>query len=106
MSGTLVALEGIDGAGKSEMRRLVADRLIALKHPVTECGELQSPWAESIRAGLATRYTPFIKTFIFAADRAWTYERICVPALDAGISVLWDRYVDSAIVYRRVEMVE
>lgn len=103
-SGMLVALEGIDGAGKSETRALIAQRLRERGLQVVECGELQSPWADSIRSGLAGHYTPFVKTFLFAADRAWTYEQICVPALAAGSVVLWDRYVDSALVYRSVEL--
>jgi len=46
----------------------------------------------------------FLKTYLFAADRAWTYERECFPALKRGCLVLWDRYVDSALAYRAVEL--
>ncbi len=49
-------------------------------------------------------YSPFLKTYLFAADRAWTYDRECLPALSSGSLVLWDRYVDSAIAYRSVEL--
>jgi dTMP kinase len=104
MAGMLVALEGIDGAGKSEMRALIAHRLREVGKRVVECGELQSPWADSIRSGLGKGYTPFLKTFLFATDRAWTYEKVCLPALREDCVVLWDRYVDSAIVYRSVEV--
>src|SRR5258708_18558136 len=48
-------------------------------------------------------YSPFLKTYLFAADRAWAYYRECLRALRSGGLVLWDRYVDSAIVYRSVE---
>lgn len=104
MAGMLVAFEGIDGAGKTEVRKLIAARLRERGERVVECGELQSPWADAIRAGLGRHYTPFVKTFLFAADRAWTYEKVGLPALEADDVVLWDRYVDSAFVYRGVEM--
>jgi dTMP kinase len=46
----------------------------------------------------------FLKTFFFASDRAWTYEVECLPALRRGEIVLWDRYIDSALAYRSVEL--
>jgi len=72
--------------------------------PLVICGELRSPFAHLLRDMLRKGSSAFLKTYLFAADRAWSYEAECVPALIRGELVLWDRYVDSAIVYRAVEL--
>jgi len=101
--GRLVAFEGIDRAGKSSILRVLPEMLRDCQVPVVTCGELQSPLATIIRQSINSGGSAFLKTFLFASDRAWTYERVCLPALLRGEVVLWDRYVDSAIVYRTVE---
>jgi len=45
-----------------------------------------------------------LKMYLFAADRAWTYESRACPELARGSLVLWDRYVDSALAYRAAEL--
>lgn len=102
--GKLVAFEGIDGAGKSSVVGLLPRHLADCLVPVRVCGELLSPLAPIIRRILAEGGSALLKTYLFAADRAWTYEKVCLPALERGELVLWDRYVDSAIVYRTVEL--
>ncbi len=102
--GKLVAFEGIDRAGKSSIVKLLPEYLADCIVPIRVCGELQSPLAPIIRDLLASGGSPLLKTFLFAADRAWTYEQVCLPALNRGELILWDRYVDSAIVYRAVEL--
>lgn len=101
--GKLIAFEGIDRAGKSSIIKRLPDLLDGCNVPIAICGEFQSPFAPIMRDLLHGGSSPFLKTFLFAADRAWTYERDCLPALKRGELVLWDRYVDSAIVYRSVE---
>jgi dTMP kinase len=102
--GKLVALEGIDRAGKSSIIERLPSLLSDCKVSLVICGELQSPIAPIIRDLLYKGASPFLKTFLFAADRAWTYESKCLPALRHGGLVIWDRYVDSAMVYRSVEL--
>ena len=103
--GTLVAFEGIDRAGKtSVLTRLGASLLGDCKVPVVVSGELRSPIASILRDLVHRGCSPFLKTFFFAADRAWSYERECLPTLRRGGLVLWDRYVDSALAYRAVEL--
>ena len=101
--GKLIAFEGLDRAGKSSIIERIAEMLQRNNAPVTVCGELQSPFASVLREMLRKGSTPFLKTYLFASDRAWEYESRCLPALANGDIVLWDRYVDSAIVYRTVE---
>lgn len=99
-----MALEGIDRAGKSCVLAALPGLLRDCKASVVLCSELKSPIAHALRDMLCKGGTPSLKTFFFAADRAWEYEVDCLPALARGDLVLWDRYVDSAIVYRTVEL--
>lgn len=102
--GKLIAFEGIDRAGKSSVLQHLAKSLSDCNVPVHTMGEFQSPIKSTLREMLRRGGSPFLKTFLFATDRAWTYEATCVPALRRGDLVLWDRYVDSAIAYRAVEL--
>lgn len=106
LTGKLVAFEGIDNAGKTSVIRLLQHRLESCRVPIVVCGELQSPVAPLLRRLLETGGSPLMKTYLFASDRAWTYEEVLIPALERGSLVLWDRYVDSAIAYRAVELSE
>lgn len=101
--GRLVALEGIDRAGKSSVFRLLPALLSGCKVSIVSCAERQSPLEHLLHGEVLGKTSPFIKTFLFAADRSWPYEQICVPALESGALVVWDRYVDSAIAYRTVD---
>lgn len=107
MKGTLITLEGIDLAGKTTVIELLVPMLTRLcTVPVVHCGELRSPIAAILVEMLNTGASPFVKTFMFAADRAWTYEHMFLPAFEQGSLIIWDRYVDSAIVYRAAELEE
>jgi len=106
ITGKLMAFEGIDRAGKSSVIRVVHDLLSNLKTPIRLCGEKESPLAILLGSDELRKMTMLMKTYLFAADRAWTYENTCLPALRQGELVLWDRYVDSAIIYRTVEMTQ
>ncbi len=105
-TGKLIAFEGIDRAGKSSVIRVVRDLLSNSKTPIRLCGEKESPLASLLGSDELRKMTMLMKTYLFAADRAWTYEKTCLPALRQGELVLWDRYVDSAIIYRTVEMTQ
>lgn len=102
--GKLITFEGLDRAGKSSTVQGLLTTLKDCKAPIIACGELYSPIGSILRDLLWKGTSPFIKTFMFAADRAWTYENICLPTMQKGGIVLWDRYVDTAIVYRTVDL--
>jgi thymidylate kinase len=82
--GKLIAFEGIDRAGKSSLVARLPDMLADCTVPVVICGELRSPIACMLRRMLRTGGSAFLKTFFFASDRAWTYEKRCLPALNRG----------------------
>lgn len=103
LPGKLVVFEGIDGSGKSSILSMLPNLLSCCQVPIIVSGERRSPLAPFLSGEMLRTYSPFLKTYLFAADRAWAYDRECLPALRSGGLVLWDRYVDSAIVYRSVE---
>ena len=70
---------------------------------VVTCGERQSPLGNLLTSKELAKLSPFLKTFLFAADRAWVFERVCQPELRFGALVIWDRYVASAIAYRSAD---
>lgn len=96
----LIAIEGIDGAGKTT----VAGALAHADPSLLITGEMRSPLGPTLRS-LLPILTPIEKVYWFAADRASS-----LAAADrrmretAAHAVIWDRYIDSARVYRRAEV--
>lgn len=103
MSGFYVALEGIEGSGKSTLGRLLAARLtdrqidwISVREPGgTELGE------ELRRLVLhAGHVAPWAEAALFAASRAQLAAEVIAPALDDGHWVISDRSYYSSLAYQ------
>ncbi len=98
-----VTFEGPEGAGKTTVIHLMAERLDSAGVPFVLTRE---PGAGDV--GLAIRrilldggqIDPRTELFLFLADRANHVETLIRPALAEGKVVLCDRYVDSTIVYQ------
>jgi dTMP kinase len=93
--GRLVAVEGLDGSGKSTQIHLLHQWLIGLR-----CKVFFSEWNSSSIVKSATRkgkkkqlLTPITFSLIHATDFADRYERQILPMLEAGYIVLCDRYI-------------
>ncbi|MEO0747944.1 MAG: dTMP kinase [Pseudomonadota bacterium] len=100
-----VSFEGIDGSGKSTQARRLADALREKGHEVVLTREPGgSPGAEEIRTmvleGDPERWSPETELLLFTAARRDHLERLILPALDAGQSVICDRFADSTRVYQ------
>ncbi len=98
--GRLLALEGIDGCGKSTQARALADVLGAeLTH---EPGA--TPVGQSLRRILLDPDGPALalrtEALLMAADRAEHVATVVEPALAAGTWVVSDRYSGSTIAYQ------
>jgi dTMP kinase len=100
--GRLIALEGIDGCGKSTQAKAVAAALGArLTH---EPGA--TPLGAQLRRLLldpgtaSTAPTPRAETLLMAADRAEHVAQVIEPALASGGWVVTDRYSGSTIAYQ------
>ncbi|RME92780.1 MAG: dTMP kinase [Verrucomicrobia bacterium] len=96
--GRLIAVEGIDGSGKSTQLRLLKRWLEQQRLKV-----YLSEWNSSELVKSATRrgkhtnlLTPTTFSLIHATDFADRYDRHLVPLLRAGYLVLCDRYIFTA----------
>src|SRR3974377_1607767 len=97
-SGRLIAVEGLDGSGKSTQIRLLK-RWLELQGAKVFFSE----WNSSVLVKSATSkgkskelLTPTTFSLIHATDFADRYERQLVPLLRAGYLVLCDRYIFTA----------
>jgi dTMP kinase len=107
-AGSLIAIEGIDGAGLTTQARLLADLLNARGHRALLTGEPSSgPVGQLLRRVLATpsalRYDGALRTLsmLFATDRVDHLQRVVAPALEAATTVVSDRWYHSSLAYQR-----
>ena len=100
--GILIAVEGIDGAGKTTQVRLLAQALERLgERVVTSKEPTEGPWGRKIRESAATgRLSPEEELQAFVNDRIEHVRTVIQPALAAGKTVLLDRYFYSTIAYQ------
>jgi dTMP kinase len=98
--GRLVALEGIDGCGKSTQALILAARLDAVS--TFEPGA--TPLGAALRHLLLGRDGAPVavraEALMMAADRAQHVADVIAPALDAGHWVVTDRYSTSTLAYQ------
>ena len=101
--GVFVTLEGVDGAGKSTHMQFVADAIAAGsgRHVIVTREPGGTDLAERLRAAiLAEPMQPLPETLLIAAARADHVARVIRPALDAGSSVVCDRFYDATVAYQ------
>jgi thymidylate kinase len=96
----IVALEGVDGAGKTTCRHNVVKLLKSAGLNVEGAGEFESPIGEWLSNSIGS-LSFSEKILLFAADRASGLAGI--GNSDAQI-LIWDRYVLSAFAYRVAEL--
>ncbi len=96
-----ISLEGIDGSGKSTQAKLLAEALGPETLLIREPGGTDA--AERIRELLADpslELDPFAELLLFSAARADLVSRVIRPALEAGKTVVADRFADSSVAYQ------
>jgi dTMP kinase len=96
-----ISLEGVDGSGKSTQARLLAEALGPDTVLIREPGGTDA--AERIRGLLADpalEIDPFAELLLFSAARADLLARVVRPALEAGGTVVADRFADSSVAYQ------
>jgi dTMP kinase len=94
-----ITFEGIDRSGKTTQAKLLAEVLGGDAILVREPGG--TPAAERIRDLVKSdELSPVSETLLFSAARADLIERVIRPALEAGKTVIGDRYVDSTVAYQ------
>ena len=103
--GCLIALEGVEGAGKSTHLRGVA---VALRDRGVAVLETHEPGGTPLGAELRrllmhmpeTPPTPLAELLLYLADRAQHVAQLIAPALVSGQVVLTDRFSASTIAYQ------
>jgi dTMP kinase len=98
----LLAVEGIDGAGKTTQVRLLAQALERLgERVVTSKEPTDGPWGRKLRESAATgRLSPDEELEAFVSDRIEHVRTLIQPALEAAETVILDRYFYSTISYQ------
>jgi len=103
-AGTLITIEGIDGAGKSSVVAEVGKLLITAGKSVVITKE---PGGSKL--GIVLRQmlqyqeipiAPRAEYLLFAADRAQHFHEVVIPALQKGSIIISDRMSDSSLAYQ------
>ncbi len=103
--GRFITFEGIDGCGKTTQFRMLARWLRDHGRDVVETVE---PGGTSIGQQIRrilldpanAEIHPRAELLLYFASRAQNVEQVIRPALDAGRTVLCDRFTDSTLVYQ------
>jgi dTMP kinase len=84
-----ISLEGVDGSGKSTQAKLLAEALGPETILIRE-----------LLADPALEIDSFAELLLFSAARADLVSRVIRPALEAGRTVVADRFADSSVAYQ------
>lgn len=106
--GTLIVVEGIDGAGKTTQVGLLADALRTAGEEIVLSREpTDGPWGQKIRQSAQNgRMAPQDELAAFIEDRREHVAKVIGPALAARKIVLLDRYYYSTIAYQGARGIE
>ncbi len=102
--GTFITLEGPDGAGKTTQLRIISKELSALncEHIITRDPGGTDAGKQIRRILLNSNYplSTNAELLLYQADRAQNVAEVIRPALEKGLIVFCDRYIDSTIAYQ------
>jgi dTMP kinase len=102
--GLFLSLDGLDGSGKSTQCRLLADWLRAQGQAVTLCHDPGGTAVGDVLRQLLLHHTGHIalpaEALLFMASRAQLIAEVIRPSLDAGQTVVCDRYLLANVVYQ------
>ena len=100
--GVLVAIEGIDGAGKTTQVERLTELFTREGYSVVRTKEpTDGPWGRKLRESATTgRLSPEDELDTFLRDRREHVATLLRPSLGAGKIVLVDRYYYSSVAYQ------
>ena len=99
-NGTFIAIEGLDGAGKTTVIEALEEQL-----DITATSEPSEEWTgEQLRRALTSDTPTFTDFFLFMADRHFHIEELIKPEVEAGNVVVSDRFADSTRVYQPYQL--
>lgn len=105
--GYFITLEGGEGSGKSSVIKLIVERLQKEGYQVLQTREPGGvKIAEEIRNIILDKANTSMdgktEALLYAASRRQHLVEKIIPALDKGMIVISDRYIDSSLVYQGV----
>jgi dTMP kinase len=102
--GTLITIEGLDGAGKSTLAQALFAEFSERSLPVRL---LREPGGVDVSERIRTlvkdpslSIAPRTEALLYAAARAQLVDELLLPLLEQGALVLLDRFVDSSLAYQ------
>lgn len=102
--GILIAIEGIDGSGKSSLTKHLVSELQSKNYPAILTKEPgATALGQQLRAFVQEKKVPICpkaEFLLFATDRAQHFEEIIIPNLATGTIIVSDRMADSSLVYQ------
>ncbi len=98
--GRLIALEGVDGCGKSTQARLFADALGALATAEPGATQLGATLRRLVLDPGLPPVSDRAEALLVAADRAQHVAEVVLPALEKGRWVVTDRFSASTLAYQ------
>ncbi|PLT32626.1 dTMP kinase [Bacillus sp. V5-8f] len=103
--GLFITTEGPDGAGKTTIMKMLGESLEGLGHKVLLTREPGGiPISEQIREVILntenTEMDGRTEALLYAAARRQHLVEKVIPALEEGITVLCDRFIDSSLAYQ------
>jgi len=103
--GCLIVCDGNNGAGKSSVIRAIEEHLISLNHQVVVTREPGGTrGGEKIRGVVLDPETPELcdttELLLFAAARAQHLKEKIIPAIEAGMIVICDRFTPATIAFQ------
>ena len=101
-SGVFIAIEGVDGSGKSTQIKLLGKKLAKLGYAIHTTTEPSSgilgPILRTYLSNPNSQHS--VDALLFAADRIEHYHEEILPKLQSGAIVICDRYKLSSIIYQ------
>lgn len=100
----LITFEGIEGSGKTTQIELLSNHLEQKGHRIIRTREPGgTAFGEALRSVLLKKgfhVFPLSELLVFMAMRAQHMEEVIMPALQDGITVICDRFVDATYAYQ------
>ena len=104
MNGKFIVIEGVEGAGKSRQCALLTEALNNMGVPTLLTREPGgAPLAEAIRKLLLDpAYSPdaTVELYLYSAARRDHINKVILPALESGKTVVCDRFTYSSMAYQ------